>query len=415
MQSVLPMLRARLLLLLAGLAATTSVVACFTAPEEAEDSAGALTELPSSTTVSEAAAKTCTTEIVSPLSKQLVEELNCLSPGTLVRLPDNDNVQMTSAVFPYMQAGAAQAFDRAVDAYVASLPASKRATAKVKVNSAFRTLPAQYLVSVWGARKACGVPVAARPGTSKHESGLALDIDNWDVVKRSLSAQQFEWFGPSDEVHYTYAGSDVKALDRLSVRAFQRLWNRNNPNDILEETGLFDTTTEKRLKSSPIGGFTKRCSTDTRDAGARDAGDSGSTSPIDAGTDSGTTEPPEEDAGTPPVEPEDAGTTPPTEPEDAGKPSQSDAGNSGNSGNNPGSLGGGGSPDDDAVSEGNELDKKTSRGYSPRNAEVDLSASSAESSGCATAPGHTTTGDAGVALGLALAVSLVRRRRRSTT
>jgi hypothetical protein len=44
-------------------------------------------------------------------------------------------------------------------------------------------------------------------------------------------------------------------LRGLSVLAFQRMWNRNHPEDLIEEDGLYGDVTEARLTRSPIGGF----------------------------------------------------------------------------------------------------------------------------------------------------------------
>jgi hypothetical protein len=41
----------------------------------------------------------------------------------------------------------------------------------------------------------------------------------------------------------------------LSVLAFQRLWNRNNPKDRLAEDGAYGPQTEARLARAPSAGF----------------------------------------------------------------------------------------------------------------------------------------------------------------
>ena len=42
---------------------------------------------------------------------------------------------------------------------------------------------------------------------------------------------------------------------RVNVEAFQRLWNRNNPDDRIEEDGLYGPATADRIARSPSGGF----------------------------------------------------------------------------------------------------------------------------------------------------------------
>jgi 3D (Asp-Asp-Asp) domain-containing protein len=41
----------------------------------------------------------------------------------------------------------------------------------------------------------------------------------------------------------------------VDVKAFQRLWNRNNPSDLIEEDGIWGPMTEARMKKSPAAGF----------------------------------------------------------------------------------------------------------------------------------------------------------------
>lgn len=230
---------------------------------------------PAADSVEAAARRSCTTDGARGLSQQLVDELNCLSPGTLAAIPPNDNVDFQPAVLTYLQPSAAKAFTEAVDAYAAKKPAGS--VARLTVSSALRTLPQQYMVSQWARRHICGVPLAAVPGTSKHETGLAIDIENYGTGRAVLTAAHgFTWFGNSDKVHFTYGGADTTDITSLSVQAFQRLWTRNHPDDPLAESGKYDAATEARLKASPIGGFALGAScvtpkTDTRDGASADA------------------------------------------------------------------------------------------------------------------------------------------------
>jgi hypothetical protein len=81
-----------------------------------------------------------------------------------------------------------------------------------------------------------------------------------------LQAQSFKWLGANDPPHYDYTGAGTAPLRGLSVLAFQRLWNRNHPEDRIAEDGAYGTQTERRLASSPSGGFTVGARCD--DAGA---------------------------------------------------------------------------------------------------------------------------------------------------
>jgi len=57
----------------------------------------------------------------------------------------------------------------------------------------------------------------------------------------------------NDPVHYEHLASPD--LRSVNVEAFQRLWNRNHPEDRISESGVYDTATATRLGRSPSGGF----------------------------------------------------------------------------------------------------------------------------------------------------------------
>jgi uncharacterized protein (TIGR03382 family) len=58
---------------------------------------------------------------------------------------------------------------------------------------------------------------------------------------------------PGDDVHFDHtASADHRGED---VRAFQTLWNRNHPNDMIAVDGDYGPQTEARLKMSPATGF----------------------------------------------------------------------------------------------------------------------------------------------------------------
>src|SRR5438105_1469190 len=64
-------------------------------------------------------------------------------------------------------------------------------------------------------------PVAP-PGSSKHESGLAVDISvppaQRGAATQILAQHGLSWYGPGDPVHYTYTGPGLKnAMPDLSV------------------------------------------------------------------------------------------------------------------------------------------------------------------------------------------------------
>ena len=195
----------------------------------------------------------CSTTSVKGLARQLVEEVNCLRPETMARMPDRPNLDLGEAVFPYMQSGAAAALDRAL----VSAPSRT-----MYMNSALRTLPQQLLLHRWYLHGRCGIGLAARPGTSNHEDGLAIDISYYGSWRSTLAGRGFRWLGGSDPVHFDYVGPSQN-LGSLSVLAFQRLWNRNHPSNRLAEDGVWGGSTQARLLGSPAVGFRKgaTCST----------------------------------------------------------------------------------------------------------------------------------------------------------
>lgn len=229
--------------------------------EGEDDGIGTISQaLTAADPLSAAVTQACSTAVARPLGEQLVAEVQCLRPGTFARIDSVPNVTLGSAVFPFLQPGAAAAL-------------TKVATARrtpLAVNSALRTLPQQFLLYQWYLKGRCGISLAAKPGRSNHESALAVDVDDSAGWRTAFTANSWRWLGSSDPVHYDYtaAGVDIRGL---SVLAFQHLWNINHPEDRLTEDGAYGAETEKRLAKTPIGGFPKGADC-TADAGARDAG-----------------------------------------------------------------------------------------------------------------------------------------------
>jgi MYXO-CTERM domain-containing protein len=184
----------------------------------------------------------CSTSVVIGLSKQIADEVGCLSPGGLVKFASSANLRFTSnAVLPYLHATAKTDLEKVAEGRV------------VQVNSAFRTVAQQYLLYRWFELGRCGIPAAARPGSSNHEGGRALDVQNYAALITPMSARGWAHNVPGDDVHFEHLSSpDQRGRD---VRAFQRLWNRNNPNDKIGEDGVYGPNTESRLRAAPATGF----------------------------------------------------------------------------------------------------------------------------------------------------------------
>lgn len=176
----------------------------------------------------------CSTAGAEAISAQLIEEMLCLGEGRLVRF-EHRNVTLTSTrVHPYLSPAGRDALYSAAEG------------GEIRINSALRTLSDQYLLYA-------GCSVAATPGRSNHETGRAIDVDNWSARLSALRAAGFTHPLPdTDAVHFEASGDDLRAL---SVRAFQRLWNANHRDDMIAEDGVSGPQTLARLARTPAEGF----------------------------------------------------------------------------------------------------------------------------------------------------------------
>lgn len=200
------------------------------------------------TSVQQAAIESCTTASVDGLSRQIIAQARCIKPNAFVPLPSRPNLVIASQVFPYLELEARDRLLKALDA---------KPKVKMTINSALRTVAQQYLVWRWSATKRCGVPLATPPGESNHEIGIALDIAEAGTWRPALEAQQFKWLGASDRVHFDYKGGAANRTPGIAtdVLAFQKLWNRNHPNDKINEDGRYSPAVEQRLRQAPPDGF----------------------------------------------------------------------------------------------------------------------------------------------------------------
>lgn len=199
-------------------------------------------------TVLDASKNSCTTASVKGLSAQIIAEANCVDPDAFAEIPALPNLKASSNVFLNLEKPARDRLVAALNAYPGTT---------MTINSALRTVAQQYLLYRWYQTGTCGISLAAKPGNSNHETGLALDIDNYSTWKSKLSANGFSWLGGNDPVHFDYTGAGAKDLRGMDVLAFQRLWNRNHPEDEIAEDGDWGPNTEARMKMAPAGGFAK--------------------------------------------------------------------------------------------------------------------------------------------------------------
>jgi hypothetical protein len=195
------------------------------------------------TPVSSFEASGCSTESVIALSRQIADEIDCMMPGQLVRFEGGAVIQLAAGVLPYLAADARDDLVRA----------AAEGTTAMRVTSAFRTVVQQYLLRTWFEHGRCGITAASEPGESNHETGRALDIGNDEDWVAILGAHGWDHSIPEDPVHFDHLASpDARGAD---VQAFQRLWNRNAPDDAIDEDGSYGPETAARVKRAPAEGF----------------------------------------------------------------------------------------------------------------------------------------------------------------
>ncbi|MGL4503931.1 MAG: peptidoglycan-binding protein [Planktothrix sp.] len=183
------------------------------------------------------------TAIVNALSQQLIHQINLVLPNALVSC-DDLNLDLGEAAFPLVQPPAKEALKRAIAARGISMV----------VNSSYRTIAQQMLLYNWYRNSS---PVAF-PGSSNHQSGLALDIEDPRGWEPYLMAQN--WYPlAGDPPHFDYVGGGTKDIRSTAILAFQKLWNKNHPNERITEDGIYGIggETESALNRSPAKGFPK--------------------------------------------------------------------------------------------------------------------------------------------------------------
>lgn len=193
----------------------------------------------------------CSTSSVRGLSQQIIDEAACFDPDAYVELPELPNLVVGDNIFPYLEAPAQEALVEALE---------DNPGKTLVVTSMLRTVAQQYLLRRWWVKGTCGIAAAALPGNSNHETGLALDTSSWSSWKTALGKVGFKWFGNGDKPHFDYVGPGAKSHKGADVLAFQRLWNRNHPEDEIATDGDYGPQTEKRLKQAPAKGFAEGAS-----------------------------------------------------------------------------------------------------------------------------------------------------------
>lgn len=187
----------------------------------------------------------CSTSDVRGLSLQIIAQGQCIEPDAYVPVPDLENFSFGASVNAFLEAPAR-------DALVA---AGQSTGMSITFNSMLRTVDSQYLLYRWYQQGRCGISLAASPGTSNHETGLAFDTSQYSAWRSLLESHGFRWLGGNDPVHFDYVGAGAIDYRGVDVQAFQILWNRNHPDDLIDEDGAWGPQTEQRMQQSPADGF----------------------------------------------------------------------------------------------------------------------------------------------------------------
>jgi len=184
----------------------------------------------------------CSTAVVIGLSKQIAQEAGCENPASFVSFQGAAGITLaSSAVLPFLVKGARDDLEKVA------------AGNSLDVTSALRTLAQQYLLYEWFAQGKCGITAAATVGNSNHEGGRAVDLGNYSARISAMAAHGWAHDVAGDPVHFDHTASpDDRGQD---IKAFQVLWNANNPNDTIAADGAYGPATEARLQRSPAAGF----------------------------------------------------------------------------------------------------------------------------------------------------------------
>ena len=167
------------------------------------------------------------------LSEQVAQE--CVKMGFLVKVEHENILKGEGTVHLYLQKNAAASLLKLLD------------SGKMTINSALRTLPQQY------ALKRNLTTLVAEVGRSNHGDGQAIDVEEYSAWHKRLTGAGWTWPHPtSDPVHYVYPGTDRRSD---SIKAFQQLWNRWNPENPLTADGSMGEKTMMALGNSPVDGW----------------------------------------------------------------------------------------------------------------------------------------------------------------
>ena len=170
------------------------------------------------------------------LNDQLARAHSCMYPSDLAAVSAGSGLSFRAGSLRF-------ASPQTRDALYAA-----RRSSSFQVNAAYRTLLQQFYLQTSGA---CGS--VARPGSSNHESGTAVDVQQYSAARAALVGAGCSWPAiENDLVHFNCLPRGVRPR---TVLVFQRLWNLNNPGDRITEDNSWGPQSEARLRRASIGGF----------------------------------------------------------------------------------------------------------------------------------------------------------------
>ena len=194
----------------------------------------------------------CSTARLRPLDDQIVQVLlatvNTDEETNLVPCDDIPLLKVVgNSTIPFLQPAARESLRKVIE----------QKGRELGLIHAYRTIAQQFVLLQWRIHGRCGITAARRPGTSDHERAIAIDIEDFSFWKPALESHGWQWAGSGDQGHFSFHGPGVNPdVITESVRSFQKLWNLNNPDDLIDEDGVFgDVQTGPRLLLSPIEGF----------------------------------------------------------------------------------------------------------------------------------------------------------------
>ena len=191
------------------------------------------------------------TGLVSGLSQQIIAQMNNLQASTLINFDDLTGISSSGEphLNLYLQAGAKESLRIVLRAGIVQQP-----NLKMVINSAYRTVAQQHILYQIFQRAPKLIPLAAKPGNSNHEDGLAIDVNNYNAWKPYLLKYGWQWLGSNDPVHF-FENNGRDDVGNLGVKAFQSLWNKYKSSDLMTVDGNFGAQTAAKMDRCPIAGF----------------------------------------------------------------------------------------------------------------------------------------------------------------